>query len=355
MRARLAVGGVTAAALVAVAALWPTPTRSAAPPAPAASPPARVAPPAATTVQTRAPAPAPASIPRAPGAVALSAPWGGEPGRVGRRVDSEASPEGPMSFVVDRQGRAIVLDQVNARVQVFDPQGEPRVVPLPADTFQDVALDGRGRVVALDRLGAKSVAFVEPSGAVASEVAIEGTGIAEAGLVTALEQRDDGTWLEVQHQHWVRVADADGRPDATRPRVEGRLTADGKHVLRASKSGASAVWVVTKSGDETPRPLVRVQFDLPVAFITALEPLPDGRIVLGVHLMREADAPPFAVVEEREEVVILGFAGDELSRIALPASTGPEESLRRLRVGADGAIYHLSFDDGGATLRRLRP
>jgi hypothetical protein len=258
-----------------------------------------------------------------------------------------------MSFAVDERGRAFVLDQVNGRVEVFEPGAGPRSVPLPADTFQDVALTKNGGVALLDRLATESVAYVDETGHVTHEVALVGQGVKEGGDVTALFQRDDGTWVEVQHQNLVRVADADENPLDSRDIVQGRFTPDGS-VLRASKSGELAAFVAKKTGDNPAAALAKVGFDMPVWQILSLDTDARGRIFLGASLLNEGAAPNFDVLDAAEEIVVLEPNGAELTRVRLPANRGAEESFRRIRVGADGALYHMAWDETGVTLSKVQ-
>ncbi len=176
------------------------------------------------------------------------APWGAATGELGKKAANESSPEGPASFAVDARGRAFVLDQVNGRVQIFEPGLKPRSVPLPGDTYQDVALRSDDGIVLLDRLTKETVAFADASGKVTHEIRLQGEGVVEAGDVTGLFQRNDGTWVEVKHANLVQIADADGAPLEDRTIVQGRMAADGK-VLRASKSGSHAAYVAEKTSD----------------------------------------------------------------------------------------------------------
>jgi hypothetical protein len=281
------------------------------------------------------------------------APWGGRPGELGKKEAHESAPEGPMSFAVDEHGRAFVLDQVNFRVEVFEPGHEPKTVSLPSDTFQDIALAKNDELVLLDRLSTSSLAFVDGSGKVTHEIGLVGRGVSDAGDVTALFQRDDGIWIEVGHQNLVRIADADGNPDVDRTIVQGRFAADGKSVLRASRSGDSAAYVARKIGGASAAPIARVSFPMPIQELSALETDARGRIFLGASLAEEADAPPFDILGAADVVVVLSPSGSELARVELPANLGAEESFRRIRVGADGALYHLHYDETGATLQKV--
>lgn len=353
---RWVLGGVAAGLLLVALALRSGPPPKLARGLAGATPHAGLTPALASPAKARAVAqpptrPAPVVPANVKSEEVFSARWGGSRGELGRRAANESSPEGPMSFAVDARGRAFVLDQVNGRVQVFEPGAEPHSIPVPGDTYQDVALRKDDGLVLLDRLSKESVAFADARGKVSHEIPLQGEGIAEGGDVTALFQRDDGTWVEVKHANLVKIADADGAPLEDRTIVQGRFGAEGS-VLRASKSGERAAFVAERT-ERGVTPLAKVSFDLPVWQLLELDTDRRGRVFLGASLLEEAAAPPFEVLDAREVVVVLDKDGTELSRLELPASTGPEESFRRIRVGADGALYHLAYDERGATMRRF--
>jgi hypothetical protein len=310
--------------------------------------PARPAPP-----PTIALAAAPVARANPPGDVVVTATWGGGAGQLGRRAANESSPEGPMSFAVDSRGRAFVLDQINARVSVFEAGSVARSIALPSETIQDIALrdDDRG-LVALDRFGSEEIAFVDASGSVTHRVPLVGQGVESGGDVTALTQREDGTWVEVKHERLVQIADGAGAPVDPRPSVPGRFTASGGFV-RASKSGSRAVSLALLEPGQRARALARVELPMRVWQVLGLESTPDNRFVIAADLYEESPAPAFERIAAVESVVVLSGEGVELQRFELPATDGAEESFRRLRVGGDGAIYHMGFSDAGVTIRRL--
>jgi len=323
-------------------------------PAAATAPDPAVAVPAASPTQAApaAAASAPADVPHTQ--KVFTARWGGAPGELGRKGANESNPEGPMSFAVDERGRAFVLDQVNGRVEVFEPGGNVRSIPLPSDTFQDVALAKNDALVVLDRLTTSSVAYVdETTGRVTHEIALAGKGVAEGGDVTGLFQRDDGTWVEVKHQNLVRIADGEGNPLDERDIVQGRFGANG--VLRASKSGERSLFVAEKPDGRPATALAKVSFELPLWQILSLDTDRHGRIYVGASLQEESPVPPYDLLRAEEVVVVLESNGAELGRVTLPRNAGPEESFRRIRIGADGAVYHLAFEETGATLRKVQP
>jgi hypothetical protein len=288
------------------------------------------------------------------GEVVVSAPWGSGPGEIGRTRPSEGSPEGPMSFALDARGRIHVLDQVNSRIQIFEKGKEPRSVPLPSDTYQDIEVDSRGNTLVLDRLVTGSIAFIDESGSISHSVPIVGPGVPEGGGVTAMFARDDGVWLEVEHTSSVRVADASGAPDRERPIVAGRPSADGSARLSASLAGplGASVTVASVTGGTEP---VRasVAFPMPVVGLHALETDGAGRVYLAANLIREGPGPAFDILEEREMVVVLSPGGLEIGRFDIAPPQGPEEQLRPIRVAADGSIYQLICRARGASIERF--
>ncbi len=244
-----------------------------------------------------------------------------------------------------------MLDQINARVSVLEDGRAARDVRLPRDTFQDIAVTDDG-FVALDRHGSQSVVFFDHAGNTSAEIPLAGDGVPSAGDVTALEQREDGTWVEVEHASLVKVADDRGQPSAERTRVPGRFGADGW--LRLSKSGARAANLALIEPSRGPRALARVDFPMRVWQLLALESDAAGRIVIAADLYEEGPAPDFERLAAAEQIVVLDRSGAELERHELPGTGGAEESFRRLRVSADGSIHHMAFDEQGVTFRRLR-
>ncbi|MBI1947434.1 MAG: hypothetical protein HYS27_17200 [Deltaproteobacteria bacterium] len=150
-----------------------------------------------------------------PAALVLRA--GAAPEALGVSRDDESSPEGPGSLAVDADGRTFVLDAVHARVAVLGKGGALEAnVPLPSDTVEDIALTPAGDLVALDRLVARRVYVIAPNGSLVTSAPVEGAGVDDGGLVTALFADADGVWLEVLHGAQVRVLDAALREDAAR-------------------------------------------------------------------------------------------------------------------------------------------
>jgi hypothetical protein len=259
-----------------------------------------------------------------------------------------------MSFAVDREGRVFFLDQIHARVVVLARGEAPVVIPLPTNTYQEIALDPRGGLVLLDRLVSRAVLFLSDRGEARHQIPLEGPRVREGGLVTALFAREDGVWVEVEHTSLVRVALPDGSPDPARPTRPGRFsTRKGKYLRAALVEGRFAeVHEVARKGER--RPLARIELASDVLQLCALETDAQGRIFVGASLFRE-EANPDDTRGLGDQVIGLSPEGHELWRVLFPPNTGPEEQFRKIRVGGDGAIYHLALSDEGATLRRYVP
>lgn len=287
--------------------------------------------------------------------VVLQASWGEGPGEIGRLLPQEASAEGPMSFAVDRDGRVAILDQVNGRVVVFARGEDAQTVALPTNTYQDIAIEPSGGLVLMDRLVSRALLFLSSRGEVRHQVQLEGVGVRDGGSVTALFARPDGAWVEVDHTTLVRVTLADGSPDPDRATVPGRFGAAEGRFIRAAllDPQQAAVSSVARDGQQTP--LARVELAADALQLCALEIDAHGRVFLGATLFREEPDPPYEARGLGDQVIVLSPTGGEIARVLFPPNPGPEEQLRRLRIGDDGAIYHLGLSDEGVTLRRYVP
>lgn len=282
-------------------------------------------------------------------------PWGFTKDSLGRLRPEEGNPEGPMSFSVDDEGRLLVLDQVNARLQVFEDGTWVRSIPVPAETLHDFAMAPDGRIAVLDRFSGDEVVFISDRGKVESRVRLTGLEIPEGGLATGLFSRPDGTWVEVEHERLVQVADERGQPVASRRTLPGRPSRDGRWLLQALREGPDAAVVLVRPASDpeaVPVLLARVEFLLPVLQLTALESDRAGRVYLAAIIARFDESDPTRVIEEYEPVVVLSPEGRELGRVVFPPRTLPEESLVPIRVSPAGAIYQMAFTEEGVVFRR---
>jgi hypothetical protein len=315
------------------------------------------------TAMAAAPAVSPPGRPSAVSVARAASPmlqlaWGSGEGKAGNVDAREANFEGPKAFAVDERGAVHLLDQVNGRVQVFEKGRFARALPLPGTTYDDLVLDVDGGLVVMDRLQGDTLDFLDPYGRLQRQVRLPGGLLHEGGHATALFRRDDGFWAEVGARFLIQLADAQGRPVAKRPTVAGRHAPEPGRALRTRIVGTHGVELLQGSLDGKRRlaPLARHHFAMPVHLVEGVEVMRDGRLALAVQLVEEGPAPRFEVVRQTVVLMVLDPAtGRELARAEVPATSAPEEAFRRLRAGADGAVYYLTGHEAGVTLWRWTP
>lgn len=282
-------------------------------------------------------------------AVRLVLPWGQAPGQVGHRRDAEAMPEGPMALDVAPDGRIAVLDQVNGRVQVFAAGQPVQILPIPRDTFQDVAFDDAGRLFALDRLGVPEVVALTGGGL---QVRTVGEGLDEGAAATGLFPMADGVWVESEHHALVHIADAQGQALTERTQVPGRVGQTGRQLVVAAVTGQGQVTVRVREPTGAVTFTAQLQFTLRLDGIREVAVDAQGQTLVVVAQARdEADR----TVESRLTAVVLDVKGQELRRTELPPPAQPDEQFRPVRLGPDGALYLLQCGADAATVLRVQP
>lgn len=166
--------------------------------------------------------------------------FGSGPDDIGIVTPKEAYPEGPMSFALGSGGEIYILDQINSRVQVFKNMKRIRTAPIPFSTFMDIDVTPDGKIVLLDNLVRKAVYVMESKGKVIHHLPLVGRNVPYAPEVTGIYtvHRGDlaGIWLDVGSRS-VRISSLDGRASPDRISVQGKLTLDGKHLMRVEKIG----------------------------------------------------------------------------------------------------------------------
>ncbi len=284
--------------------------------------------------------------------VLFKAPWGSGPGQVGMLPADESSPEGPMAFAVDAAGDIWVLDQVNRRVVVLTPEGKVvEEITLARETYHDLVLGASGEMILLDRYGTPGVEVVQ-GGEVMARAPVVGEGIDFAGGVTALFLDADGVYAEYAHLSLLQVMDAHYQEVETRRRLGGRPSVDGKWLWTAQLAGRKGVqlWSTDRGRDVLQEERI-IAFDRWVWQIVALEPMPQGQVLLVVHQIEE-EPETFTVVWERYLGLVLDRDLVELWRFETQPSAGALEQFRAFTVDAHGAIYQSRFDAQGMEIRR---
>lgn len=269
---------------------------------------------------------------------------------VGRIIGNESDSEGPKSFAVRPDGSVLVLDQVNQRILVLDPKGaQAGLIDLPSTTFDDVEqFEGRA-VLALDRLVARTLRVMDDKGAVLTEVALEGRGIERSGLITAMLPRPDGVWLEVQHQHSVKVLDRTLAP-CDRQIVLGRPMVNGRS-LHAALDGRGGVSIsVSRRNDRGAGQSVTLAGDAPIRRIVWSDTDAKGQAVVVLHEADFSPESPYRVRSERYLMIVLDEQLHEVRRTESPWVLTPYDQRVEFRLGPDGGPWQMAFTADGVQL-----
>ena len=284
-------------------------------------------------------------------------PVGSAPEAVGIDQPEEGNPEGPSSFTVDAQGTVHILDQVNARIQVFSQTGALLgAVPISSTVFEDIELDGKGGYLLVDKSEREAVVFIDGTGAEKGFIRIVGGPISSAGDVTGIYRTTDGIWLEIDDAALVQIADAAGNPVQTRTTELGRRDADGRIVLISIDGTNDVILTSRTSARADSTELGRIHFDMTVSHVSAFEYDADGNVLVGVETVTEGtEAQQFEVQAIEHEIVTINRAGKEIRRDKLLKKDDPLTQLRYVRLGADGHLYQLKVGDQGAQVVRYVP
>ena len=293
--------------------------------------------------------------PNGAGEVIATLPWGGSGHAAGRLDGNESASEGPMSFAVATGGEIYLLDQVNLRVLVLRSDGTVAdEVPIPAATFQDLAVWPDGRIVLLDRLAGAELVVIDRKGRVTGQFPLVGDGIPEGGGVTAMFARDDGLWLEFGHTYVVRLLDRDLRacPRTTQP---GRIVERGKRSVGAAIDyrGGARLWL----GDPaTGAMLAETDVAIPdhIARIIWIESDANARIHVLVHVLEFDEKDPKLVLVDK----VVGLVYDRdlvpLATYESPHTIVEWEQFREFTVTANGQVLQMAFSPAGVSLLRWR-
>ena len=289
------------------------------------------------------------------GEVVVHGRWGSAPGQFGRRRDPESSPEAPMAVAAGARGELAIVDQINRRVQRWKDGKLRASVALGGDTAQDVALAPGGRTVVLDRLGDKNVQLYDASGKLANELSLAGKGVPESGGVTGVFSDESGVYVEREHSALVRLGDANGQSDATRPEWLGRPSRDGRTLVQVAIVERAAGELRVSASDRAsgqPSWTQTLRLGLPILHVVMVDTDRQGRVYIAADVGRESSVAPFPIFDEQLLIFRLDASGAPHGALGLPPLPTGTESVRPISVDDDGAIYVMTATDSGLTVTR---
>ncbi len=215
--------------------------------------------------------------------------WGSAPGQFGK-VD-EASRPGPMDFAVTADA-LYVLDPVNARVQVFDLQGDFRLqVPVGTRTADFISVDRSGSIIVLDAFVRREFKTFSPAG----EVRVHAKLPASIGLPSAVFADGQRLWIEERHNRVFEITADDPKAGARSRVVEalpGRPAGDGGRTLHAARKGLRDAVIRFGAGEKHGNPhqgddALTVRFPERVGSIVALETDARGGVYIAAVCLPE--------------------------------------------------------------------
>lgn len=268
--------------------------------------------------------------------------WGTHPGEFGHRPADESNPEGPMGLVAGNDGKLYVLDQANARVQIYGADGKlAQSIAIGPDTAQDLATADDGRVAVLDRVHEGEVITYGADGQTLGSVTVSGGPIPEAGGATGVFIDASGTWIEREHGEIVHVAGPDGKSDPDRGTQPGRPTRDALYYVNAAVVDKLAGTARVRLFDHDARLVWQqtVTFPATILNLALLDSDRTGHVYVAAEIAEESGT---TLTNEQLIVVRLDEpTGVESGAISIPPLTSADETFRPLSVADDGTVYEM--------------
>ncbi len=270
--------------------------------------------------------------------VLLQGSWGSGPGEFGK-VD-EASRPGPMDFAV-REDSLYVLDPVNARVQLFDLDGDfLREIPIGTRTADFVCVDSAGNVTVLDAFVKREIKTFSPHGELLSQARLP----ASIGLCSAIFTEGGRMWVEERHNRVYELGvagDQPGAPAALVGTLPGRRLKGSPGTVHARKAGTRDV--VVRGATPT-----RLRFARPIASIVALESDDAGRVYVAAACRSAPDGDPW-----KTDIVLAALDPDGriAGAIRMP-NAYVTDHYRKLLVSRAGEIIQMQTADDGVRFVR---
>jgi hypothetical protein len=276
----------------------------------------------------------------------FDAPLGGGPGEFEVLDAEEGNAEGPMSLSVHADGRVFVLDQLNARVQVFSEAQLLREIPIPEGGYQDLAVLEAERLVLLDRLVNQVLLVLDFGGREIGRVPLDSVGIDEPARVSAVWSRPDGVWLEYSEKS-VHVLGREGQVLDTRESVDGHIASTGRARLDVSINPVGELTVSRANRDGSNVVRRRISYAEPVSHVLLLAGDDSERI----HLVTEHIRSTVEGNDSRIELVQLSPLLDEIRRSELEVTPSYREQFRAFDVAKTGTVYRLEVLESSIELR----
>lgn len=282
----------------------------------------------------------------------FTVPWGAGKHSVGRLDGNEGASFGPMSFAIGLDGTVWLLDQQQRRLAQFNALGNwVSEIRIPSDTYFGLEITRDGSFVIMDKLVRREIMVLDANGNIKSTASLKEPGMPESGYITNLFAFDDGIWVEYDNTYRNKVMDSQYRPCQIET-VRGRPVAPGIDLMGAlDNRGGAMVWLEDRTGRQQ-TVTQKVTADYPIGRIVTLQADNRGHIHAIFHLM-EFDRYDVARLLH-EEVYGIVYNRDLKPLISWHSPWALTEWMQfsEVKVGADGTVYQMWFDDKGVSFGR---
>jgi hypothetical protein len=257
--------------------------------------------------------------------------WGAAAGEVGLEHGPSLGPIGPSAFDVAAGGEVTVLDQVNGRVQRWQPRESPVVVSIAVSGgIADMGVEADGTIDVLEPTGAGTTPELrsfEAAGRLRSKTPIADRTWSQLRVGPQgpeIQQEPSEQWMPAERgRTWLgRAAQVQrGRP--------GRALANGNELV-VFRTGDAEARITEVAGGAVKRGW-RITSETPLGEVQLAEPL-GGRVVVVLR--------PYTETQDEFVVLVLGNRGIERSFSLDSADWAETAPLARFRL-TGSSLYQL--------------
>lgn len=282
----------------------------------------------------------------------FTVPWGAGKTTVQKLDGNEGASFGPMDFAIGLDGTVWLLDQQQHRLAQFGPLGNwLSEIRIPSDTYFGLEITRDGSFVIMDKLVRREIMVLDTNGNVKSTASLKEPGMPESGHITGLFAFDDGIWVEYDNTYRNKIMDSQYRPCQVET-LRGRPVALGIDLMGAlDRRGGAMVWLEDRTGHQN-TVTHKVTTDHPIARIVSLQADNQHHIHAMFHVMDFDRYDHTKLLFEEVYGIVYDRDLKPLISWHSPWTLTEWMQFTEVKVGADGTVYQMWFDDRGVSFGR---
>lgn len=275
------------------------------------------------------------------GKTLMAGKWGSAQGQFG--VDKQGHRPGPMSLFVDKQGRTLVLDQENYRIQIFDGTGKYlKSIPLSSNHYELLSGSPDGSSLALYNPETRTVEIIGTDGSPLREQKLPQNNLA----VSEVWVSGGDLYVEYGHNQIYRYSSS-GSP----VEIPGRPLGENR-AIKANQKDSGSVEILCFQADSSGEYslLWKKTLSMASSTLTTFQTDAQGNIYLGWRqfIDRMVDGERKIILNERR-IMKLDSQGNYLGDTVL-SSQEYADSRRAISVSPSGTIYQMTTSPEGARI-----